>query len=507
MPKPTTSKPTVPHLRFAMSPAPPNNPPPTQQHRRRGKKTALPDLTASQSTLTQLDFVCASPVMPYIPNSSDGELEEQQPPQAKPPKRRMRKKNDYSSRQPTYTQVIRALQWANEDVGEGIDCIREKVRERAGVEVTDWRLPRHEATVPGNSPLKTLVRTPTRKRTRWGSKEEVPSSQSPPASELRVSPSRRRVLRERSVNVPSMRPMEGKGLGVGVGVGVECSKLGGGVKRRKVGWSRGGDRWRAGAAVLDSEEEGEVEGVGNECISYPLGGLRGEDDGGDVAEEAVVVVEGDDRSRWPEMLLDQENKVGGTSKLTEDYRKEKDDGDDSRRRKEGLEEASAENTTEALAIEEDEEAEEEDMEAEEDDEDDFSATFNPVYSALDRDAARFLYDDDNEPTQLELEPQHIPTNLAEDVKSEAEADTPCIPSTPPPLRLSQASTISNPTPPPDPIMEPSSSPFPLPPWSPTTTRPPISTHFDDDGVGSSSNSSMLTDFSLPPPPPMSGLSG
>jgi len=503
MPKHTTSKPSVPHLRFAMSPAPPrrpNNPPPTLQHRRRGKKTALPDLTASQSTLTQLDFVCASPVMPYIPNSSDGELEEQRPPQAKPPERRMRKKNDCSSRQPTYTQAIRALRWGNEDVGEGIDCIRAKVQERAGVEVTDWRLPCHEATVPENSPLMTAVRTPTRKRTRWGSKKEVPSSQSPPASELRVSPSRRRVLRERSVNVPSMRPMEGKGLGVGV----ECLKLRGGAKRRKAGWSRGGDGWRAGATVLDSEEEGEVEGGGDEWFSYPLTVLKGEDDGGDAAEEAVVVMEGDDRLRWPEVLLDQENKVGGTSKLTEDYKKEKDDGNDSRSRRKGLEEASAENTIEAFAIEEDEEAEEEDMEVEEDDEDDFPATFNPVYSALDRDAARFLYDDDNEPTQLDLEPQHIPTNLAENVKSEAEVDTPCIPSTPPPLRLSQASTISNPTPPSDPIMEPGSSPFPLPPWSPTTTRPPISTHFDD-GIGSSS--STLTDFSLPPPPPMSGLSG
>ncbi|KXL44557.1 hypothetical protein M433DRAFT_274174 [Acidomyces richmondensis BFW] len=527
MPKPRNKNPIAHHLQFATSATlsgQHKNPPLTRQPRR-GRKTGITHLAPSQSTLTQLDFVCGTPVTPSIPNSSsDGEVEGREFLQRKRSRRRSRKKNGRSPDQPTYTQVMRALQGEGGNVGKGIDGIREKIRERAGVEVTDWRSPYHQATVPYSPSMIISVRTPTKKRTRWGSMEEVPSSQSPQASELCISSSKKTVLRERSVNLPVMRSGGRNGVEMG------WLKRGDVVKRRKLDLGRGVDRWRGESTVLDSEEEEDVEEESYEWHNHSPAPVEGEDDEGDAAEEAVNAVKEDCRPRSPIKALDP-NDSGVARRVVEEWRKKQGDLEDSPCRRKRVKQIQVEELADAYLVEEDVDPEEvkpkamtkpaeevkpeeesdlrevidpEEYEDDGNEDDDFPATFNPVYSALDRDAARFLYGDDNEPTQLALEPERSPNEFAIDVTSEAKTHTPHIPSTPIPLRPSQVSTISDPTPPTDISVENSSSPFPLPPWSPAGTCLATSTKFDNDGIGSSDT---WTDFSLPPPPPMSGFSG
>ncbi|KAI7213256.1 hypothetical protein KC333_g6687 [Hortaea werneckii] len=418
---------------------------------------ALPPKTESQASFTQQYPHWLTPIEHHPGRLQEAETDDDEYEEPRPKKRR--KKSERERGQATYTQMTKAILgreptpkvavgadgWqvpdssiigsdgsGHEDVGR-MDAIKQRQRARnaGGIQCTDWtpqnddsgyetrvdgtgEIHRHMSTSPSQpfaqTTPPTAIKLQTPKRHRFSKDAEIPSSQSPVSGKLLSTQKSQRFrnfgrspLKERSVNAPSPTKHT-RGSQKRKAQGSPPKVTDAEIMQESQGISP--VKFKLAPRLLANVGEAEIR-----KSAVALG--RGDDGGRKTQDESVLADQDDLLSARPSRKLKRTKTVQDSQYEDLDLSDESDFQDDYG--DEGLDDTYQERCREDEFNNEDfgEEAELSDRE-------DIQLTYDPAWSALDRDAARFCQPPTQMQTQIKLEP-HVSnsTTTIEDLERES----------------------------------------------------------------------------------------
>ncbi|KAI7282793.1 hypothetical protein KC345_g3321 [Hortaea werneckii] len=423
----------------------------------RRRTPALPPKTESQASFTQQYPHWLTPMEHHPERLQEAETGDDECEEPRPKKRR--KKSDRERGQATYTQMTKAILgrqptpkvavgadgWqvpdssimgsdgsGHEDVGR-MEAIKQRQRPRiaGGIQCTDWtprnddsgyetrvdatgEIYQHNSTSPSQPVVQstppTAIKLQTPRRQRFSTDAEIPSSQSPASGKLLSTQRSQRFrnlecspLKERSVNVPSpvnrtresqKRKAQRSPLKMtDVSIKQESRRISP-VKFRLA------PRLLANAGQADTRESAAA--------------LERGDDGGQKAQDEKMLADQDDLSSAPPSRKLKRTKTVQDSQYEDldlsdaefDFRDDDEEGVNSTRQESYRDDNFS--------------VEEYGEENEYSDRDDIQLTYDPAWSALDRDAARFCQPPTQMQTQIKLE-SHVSnsTTPIEDLEHES----------------------------------------------------------------------------------------
>ncbi|GAB1730143.1 hypothetical protein NU195Hw_g7450t1 [Hortaea werneckii] len=422
----------------------------------RRRTPALPPKTESQASFTQQYPHWLTPIEHHPGGLQEAETDDDEYEEPRPKKRR--KKSERERGQTTYTQMTKAILrrqpspkvavgvdgWQvpdssmvgsdaseHEDVGR-MEAIKQRQRARnaGGIQCTDWtprnddsgyetrvggtgELYQHNSTSPSQPVVQstppTAIKLQTPRRQRFSKDAEIPSSQSPASGKLlstqrtqRFRNLERSPLKERNVNVPTPANRT-RGSQKRKAQGSPLKMTDAEIKQESQRISP--VRFKLAPRLLASVGEGETR---RSAITRQADGdgCRKVQDEMPADREATPNGRFSTASKRTKIVQDSQYEDLDLSDAEFDFRDDDEEGVNSTRQESYRDDNSS--------------VEEFGEENEYSDRDDIQLTYDPAWSALDRDAARFCQPPTQMQTQIKLEP-HVSdsTTTIEDLEHES----------------------------------------------------------------------------------------